>query len=109
MSYYSAAGEVNYGKIAVTGEIQFGINYNPKTSNLEVTIRRCKDLATADTKKNRSDPLVLLLTTIATIANSNSNDDYKYSNLIVIKMIIQIMIITIIDINIIVWNNSPKL
>lgn len=61
MSYYSAAGEVNYGKIAVTGEIQFGINYNPKTSNLEVTIRRCKDLATADTKKNRSDPLVLLL------------------------------------------------
>lgn len=58
MSYYSCAGEVNYGKIAVTGEIQFGINYNPKTSNLEVTIRRCKDIAVADPKKNRSDPYV---------------------------------------------------
>ena len=56
MSYYSDAGEGNYGKIPITGEIQFGLDYNYKNSVFEVAIRQCKDIAVVDTKKKRSDP-----------------------------------------------------
>lgn len=56
VSYYSNAGEVDYGKIPVTGEIQFGLDYNYRTGTLEIYIKQCKDLAPADTKRNRSDP-----------------------------------------------------
>ena len=55
-SYYSNAGEVNYGKINVTGDIQFGLDYDYKTVCLEIRIKQCRDLAAADTKKVRSDP-----------------------------------------------------
>ncbi|KAJ8314966.1 hypothetical protein KUTeg_007116 [Tegillarca granosa] len=58
VSYYSNAGEVDYGKIPVTGEIQFGLDYNYRTGTLEIYIKQCKDLAPADTKRNRSDPYV---------------------------------------------------
>lgn len=57
-SYYSNAGEVNYGKIVVTGEIQFGLDYDYKTVCLEIRIKQCRDLAAADGKKIRSDPYV---------------------------------------------------
>lgn len=57
-SCYSEAGEENYGKLPVTGEILFGLNYNYTLNVLEITIRRCKDLAAVDAKRNRSDPYV---------------------------------------------------
>ncbi|GAB1603082.1 synaptotagmin-like protein 5 [Argonauta hians] len=57
-SYYSNAGEVNYGKINVTGDIQFGLDYDYKTSCLEIRVKQCHNLAPADTKKNRSDPYI---------------------------------------------------
>ena len=57
-SFYSNAGDIDYGKIPVTGEIQFGVDYNYRTSTLEISIRQCKDLAAADTKHHRSDPYV---------------------------------------------------
>lgn len=57
-SCYSDAGEENYGKYPVTGEILFGLNYNYTLNILEITIRRCKDLAPVDPKRNRSDPYV---------------------------------------------------
>lgn len=55
-SYYSNAGEVNYGKINVTGDIQFGLDYDYKTSCLEIRVKQCRNLAPADVKKNKSDP-----------------------------------------------------
>ena len=55
-SFYSDAGEGNYGKIPVTGEIQFGLDYNYKTGTLEVRVKQCKDIAIVDSKKKRSDP-----------------------------------------------------
>uniref|UniRef100_A0A0L8G3J5 C2 domain-containing protein n=1 Tax=Octopus bimaculoides TaxID=37653 RepID=A0A0L8G3J5_OCTBM len=57
-SYYSNAGEVNYGKINVTGDIQFGLDYDYKTSCLEIRVKQCRNLAPADVKKNKSDPYV---------------------------------------------------
>ncbi|XP_041351708.1 uncharacterized protein LOC121370499 isoform X2 [Gigantopelta aegis] len=57
-SIYSDAGEINYGKIPVTGEILFGLDYNYKSGALEIYIKQCKDLAPVDTKRNRSDPYV---------------------------------------------------
>lgn len=58
LSFYSNAGEVDYGKIPVTGEICFGLEYNYRTGTLEIQIKQCKGLATADPKRNRSDPYV---------------------------------------------------
>ena len=55
-SFYSDAGEGNYGKIPVTGEIQFGLDYNYKTGTLEVRVKQCRDIAVVDSKKKRSDP-----------------------------------------------------
>ena len=55
-SVYSAAGGANYGTVAVTGEILFGLSYNYKTGAMEVHIKECRNLAPVDEKRNRSDP-----------------------------------------------------
>lgn len=55
-SVYSAAGR--YGTVAVTGDVQFGLVYNPKTGMLEVHVKQCRHLAPVEIKKNRSDPYV---------------------------------------------------
>ena len=55
-SFYSEAGEGNYGKVPVTGEIQYWLNYNYKRGQFEVHIKQCKELAAVDQKKKRSDP-----------------------------------------------------
>ncbi|XP_022104457.1 synaptotagmin-like protein 4 isoform X8 [Acanthaster planci] len=57
-SLYSQAGEANYGKYVITGDINFGLNYNYKTSVFEVKIKACRDLAPVDVKKIKSDPYV---------------------------------------------------
>ncbi|KAI8792377.1 synaptotagmin protein 5 isoform X6, partial [Biomphalaria glabrata] len=57
-SVYSDAGEVNYGRIPVTGEIMFHLIYNAKSSALEVHVKQCRGLAPVDAKHNRSDPYV---------------------------------------------------
>ncbi|KAK2145163.1 hypothetical protein LSH36_698g01047 [Paralvinella palmiformis] len=57
-SYYSDAGEGNYGKIPVTGEVSFGLDYNYKNNIFEIHVKQCRDLAVVDTKKKRSDPYV---------------------------------------------------
>ena len=55
-STYSNAGEGNYGKIEVSGEILLGLSFDEGTNILEVNIVRCKDVAPVDKKRNRSDP-----------------------------------------------------
>nr|XP_006811506.1 PREDICTED: synaptotagmin-like protein 5-like [Saccoglossus kowalevskii] len=55
-SFYSSAGERNFGKITVTGDIKFGLSYNYKTGVFEVKIVACRDLAPVDVKRNTSDP-----------------------------------------------------
>ncbi|XP_048577698.1 uncharacterized protein LOC5500410 isoform X2 [Nematostella vectensis] len=58
VSYYSDAGEGNYGNIPVTGEVQVGLRYDYKHEKLEVQVHRARDIAPVDTKKKRSDPYI---------------------------------------------------
>ncbi|XP_035828611.1 synaptotagmin-like protein 5 isoform X6 [Aplysia californica] len=57
-SVYSNAGEVNYGRIPVTGDIKLHLSYDYKAKVMGVHIKACRDLAPVDTKHNRSDPYV---------------------------------------------------
>ncbi|NXI46942.1 SYTL2 protein, partial [Galbula dea] len=54
MSIYSA----DFGNVDVKGNIQFAIDYVEQLSELHIFICQCKDLAVADTKRQRSDPYV---------------------------------------------------
>lgn len=42
--------------ISVKGQVEFGLQYNYKLACLEVKVVGCRDLAAADSKRNRSDP-----------------------------------------------------
>ncbi|CAH2071484.1 unnamed protein product, partial [Iphiclides podalirius] len=57
-SVYSGAGEGARGSVTVRGEVQFSLLYNYRLGALEVGVKRCRDLAPVDTKRNRSDPYV---------------------------------------------------
>lgn len=57
-SVYSGAGEGTRANVTVRGEIQFSLLYNYRLGALEVGVKRCRDLAAVDVKRNRSDPYV---------------------------------------------------
>ncbi|KAL8570940.1 hypothetical protein ACOMHN_023612 [Nucella lapillus] len=57
-SVYSDAGEYNYGSIPVSGEITFGLEFDPKLSALRIHLKGCRDLAPVNVKRNYSDPYV---------------------------------------------------
>ncbi|XP_053603872.1 uncharacterized protein LOC128671445 isoform X2 [Plodia interpunctella] len=57
-SVYSGAGEGIRGNVTVRGEVQISLLYNYRLGALEVGVKRCRDLAPVDTKRNRSDPYV---------------------------------------------------
>ncbi|XP_028159320.1 uncharacterized protein LOC114352064 isoform X1 [Ostrinia furnacalis] len=57
-SVYSGAGEGTRSNVTVRGEVQFSLLYNYRLGALEVGVKRCRDLAPVDTKRNRSDPYV---------------------------------------------------
>nr|XP_029135584.1 synaptotagmin-like protein 2 [Labrus bergylta] len=46
------------GDIEVQGSIQLAVNYIQKLGEFHIFVVHCRDLAAADTKKNRSDPYV---------------------------------------------------
>ncbi|KAM6983474.1 uncharacterized protein sytl2a [Tautogolabrus adspersus] len=48
----------DFGDIEVQGSIQFAMNYIQKLGEFHIFVVHCRDLAAADTKKNRSDPYV---------------------------------------------------
>ncbi|XP_061106186.1 synaptotagmin-like protein 2 isoform X4 [Conger conger] len=54
MSIYS----LEFENVEVKGTIQFALSYVQKLGELHVFVVRCRDLAIADSKKNRSDPYV---------------------------------------------------
>ena len=45
-------------EIQVKGEISLILSYSKKTSNLNIDVKGCKDLAIANTKRKTSDPYV---------------------------------------------------
>ncbi|XP_018546765.1 synaptotagmin-like protein 2 isoform X7 [Lates calcarifer] len=48
----------DFGDIDVQGNIQFAVNYIQKLGEFHIFVVHCRELAIADTKKNRSDPYV---------------------------------------------------
>ncbi|ETE59193.1 Synaptotagmin-like protein 5, partial [Ophiophagus hannah] len=56
MSVYSETGD--YGNVNISGEICLQISYNYKTGGLNILVKKCKNLAIADEKKQRTDPYV---------------------------------------------------
>ncbi|KAI5644425.1 c2 domain-containing protein [Phthorimaea operculella] len=57
-SVYSGAGEGTRASVTVRGDVQFSLLYNYRLGALEVGVKRCRDLAAVDIKRNRSDPYV---------------------------------------------------
>ncbi|XP_066600781.1 uncharacterized protein [Prorops nasuta] len=58
-SVYSGAGEGRCCRsVAVTGEVEFSMQYDYKHLTFEVHVTKCKNLAPVDTKRKRSDPYV---------------------------------------------------
>ncbi|XP_060090096.1 synaptotagmin-like protein 5 [Heteronotia binoei] len=56
MSVYSETGD--YGNVRISGEICLQISYSYKTGALNIVVKKCKNLAIADEKKQRTDPYV---------------------------------------------------
>ncbi|KAF7250917.1 Synaptotagmin-like protein 5 [Varanus komodoensis] len=56
MSVYSETGD--YGNVKISGEICLQISYSYKTGALNILVKKCKNLAIADEKKQRTDPYV---------------------------------------------------
>nr|XP_056717790.1 synaptotagmin-like protein 5 [Euleptes europaea] len=56
MSVYSETGD--YGNVRVSGEICLHISYSYRTGALNVLVKKCRNLAVADEKKQRTDPYV---------------------------------------------------
>ncbi|XP_038617871.1 synaptotagmin-like protein 2 isoform X4 [Tachyglossus aculeatus] len=54
MSIYSG----DFGNVEVKGTIQFAIDYVESLKEFHILIAQCKDLASADVRKQRSDPYV---------------------------------------------------
>lgn len=57
-SVYSGAGEGTRNNVTVHGEVQISLLYNYRLGALEVGVKRCRELAPVDSKRNRSDPYV---------------------------------------------------
>ncbi|KAM3862330.1 synaptotagmin-like protein 5 [Diretmus argenteus] len=56
MSMYSETGD--YGNASVSGEILLNISYSYKTGALNVLVKECRNLATGDERKQRTDAYV---------------------------------------------------
>ncbi|KAJ8351863.1 hypothetical protein SKAU_G00233390 [Synaphobranchus kaupii] len=56
MSVYSETGD--YGHACVSGEILLNISYSYKTGALNVLVKECRNLATGDERRQRTDPYV---------------------------------------------------
>ncbi|XP_066477879.1 synaptotagmin-like protein 5 isoform X2 [Tiliqua scincoides] len=56
MSVYSETGD--YGNVKISGEICLQMSYSYKTGALNILVKKCKNLAIADEKKQRTDPYV---------------------------------------------------
>ncbi|CAI5772401.1 synaptotagmin 5 isoform X1 [Podarcis lilfordi] len=55
-SVYSETGD--YGNVKISGEICLQINYSYKTGALNILVKKCRNLAIADEKKQKTDPYV---------------------------------------------------
>lgn len=91
VSVYSGAGEGMRGGVTVSGAVQFSLLYNYRLGALEVGVKKCKDLAPVDVKRNRSDPYVkvyIITFTIYRMLNITTLNDrcVRFANLLEIAI-----------------------
>jgi synaptotagmin-like protein len=56
LSLFSSDGDHRFGRVVVRGQVEAAVAFDAAAESLNVTVKQCRDLAPADTKKNRSDP-----------------------------------------------------
>lgn len=53
---YSGAGEVHYGKVIVSGEVELSCCYNDREESLNIVIIQCRNLGIVNFSKRTSNP-----------------------------------------------------
>ncbi|XP_037078640.1 synaptotagmin-like protein 4 [Pollicipes pollicipes] len=53
-----STGEARYGTVTVRGDIELAVRHRSGQHELELGVHRCRQLAAADTRRNKSDPYV---------------------------------------------------
>ncbi|XP_035522410.1 synaptotagmin-like protein 2 isoform X2 [Morone saxatilis] len=101
----------DFGDIEVQGSLQFAVNYIQKLGEFHVFVVHCRDLAVADTKKNRSDPYVkcYLLPDKTKLGKRKTNVKKKtlnptYNEILRFKIMIEVLKTQ--NLNISVWHND---
>uniref|UniRef100_A0A3Q2WVV7 Synaptotagmin-like 2a n=1 Tax=Haplochromis burtoni TaxID=8153 RepID=A0A3Q2WVV7_HAPBU len=98
-------------EINVQGSIQFAVNYIQKLGELHIFVMHCRDLATADRKKHRSDPYVkcYLLPDTTKLGKRKTSVKKKtlnptYSEILTFKVMMQVLKTQ--SLNVSVWHDS---
>ncbi|XP_028277809.1 synaptotagmin-like protein 2 isoform X8 [Parambassis ranga] len=101
----------DFGDIEVQGSIQFAVNYIQKLGEFHIFVVLCRDLAIADTKKNRSDPYVkcYLLPDKTKLGKRKTNVKKKtlnptYNEILRFKITMEVLKTQ--NLNISVWHND---
>ncbi|XP_051257399.1 synaptotagmin-like protein 2 isoform X8 [Dicentrarchus labrax] len=101
----------DFGDIEVQGSLQLAVNYIQKLGEFHVFVVHCRDLAVADTKKNRSDPYVkcYLLPDKTKLGKRKTNVKKKtlnptYNEILRFKIMIEVLKTQ--NLNISVWHND---
>ncbi|KAG8448028.1 hypothetical protein GDO86_015213 [Hymenochirus boettgeri] len=108
LSVYSG----DFGSVDAQGAVQFSLDYDEKNREFQIFVTQCKDLATVDEKKGRSDPYVktYLLPDKARMGKRKTSVKRKTTNPIyneVLRYKIEKMVLLIQKLNLSVWHNDP--
>ncbi|XP_073335236.1 uncharacterized protein [Pagrus major] len=102
---------VDVGDIEIQGSIQFAVNYIQKLGEFHIFVVHCRDLAVAETKKNRSDPYVkcYLLPDKTKLGKRKTTVKKKtlnpnYNEILRFKIIMEVLKTQ--NLNISVWHND---
>uniref|UniRef100_A0A3Q1K0P0 Synaptotagmin-like protein 1 n=1 Tax=Anabas testudineus TaxID=64144 RepID=A0A3Q1K0P0_ANATE len=99
------------GDIEVQGSIQFAVNYIQKLGEFQIFVVHCRDLAVADTKRNRSEPYVKcyllpdktkLGKRKTTVKKKTLNPTYNE----ILRFTVQMDVLKTQKLNISVWHND---
>ncbi|XP_040005502.1 synaptotagmin-like protein 2 isoform X7 [Xiphias gladius] len=107
----SSIDPIDFGDKEVQGNIQFAVNYIQKLGEFHIFVVHCRELATADAKKNRSDPYVkcYLLPDKTKLGKRKTTVKKKtlnptYNEILRFKIIMEVLKTQ--NLNISVWHND---
>ncbi|XP_023260602.1 synaptotagmin-like protein 2 isoform X2 [Seriola lalandi dorsalis] len=110
-SSISSLHHADFGDIEIQGNIQLAVNYIQKLREFHIFVVHCRELAIADTKKNRSDPYVkcYLLPDKTKLGKRKTTVKKKtlnptYNEILRFKVIMEVLKTQ--NLNISVWHND---